>query len=246
MRSDDPLKVEKDVVSNTYVTIYLAKAGMTSCRKVYAATSELAALAHRIDAIQSSLVNSGALVRADLEQNLKSSRDTHTSDQTDTGHPSSRRPSQAEEEVVDNTEGAALTLEHLAFGRSHVAGGHSLPHFGARLQSTIGKHVPNNDYHLASQIVTYPPGLAPEGSRRRLSDGVVADGSGESSALADASAEERTRRIDELLELIGPYDAFDLLYRKTDVALRALTRVLPTTETGELLVNSVGSLLGDI
>jgi hypothetical protein len=46
-------------------------------------------------------------------------------------------------------------------------------------------------------------------------------------------------RIDALLDLIGPTDVFDLFYRRTEVALRALTKVLPTRERGEMLVKAV-------
>lgn len=53
------------------------------------------------------------------------------------------------------------------------------------------------------------------------------------------SPAERGARIEALLDLLGPTDVFDLFYRRTDVALRALTRVLPSRERGELLVNAV-------
>lgn len=56
----------------------------------------------------------------------------------------------------DDTEDAALTIEHLTFGRSRVAGGHSIPYFGARHPSSVGRKEPNNDYHLARTAHSSP------------------------------------------------------------------------------------------
>lgn len=192
----------------------------------------------------------------------------------------------------DDTEGAALTLEHLAFGRSRVEGAHSIPHFGARIPSSISKHAPNNDYHLARSSVsnvhththTHSGGLAaspmsgsgralsisasagnsPADARRKSSLNIMpSSGSGEAQAQVRShgggygvpgqsegpdrrtsygeslSVEERQMRIDALLDLIGPTDVFELFYRKTDVAGRALTKMLPSRERGELLVKTV-------
>lgn len=58
----------------------------------------------------------------------------------------------------DDTEDAALTIEHLTFGRSRVAGGHSIPYFGARHPSSVGRKEPNNDYHLARTAHSSPSG----------------------------------------------------------------------------------------
>lgn len=60
--------------------------------------------------------------------------------------------------IDDDTEDAALTIEHLTFGRSRVAGGHSIPYFGARHPSSIGRKEPNNDYHLARTAHSSPGG----------------------------------------------------------------------------------------
>ena len=180
-----------------------------------------------------------------------------------------------EEDAVDmdEAEGAALTLEHLAFGRSRVDGAHAIPHFGARAQSSVGRHVGNNNYHLArssfshGQSGTKDPGSgspisSPEVRRKSsLNISSVPGGQGERSSPNRAalipgakrdkarqqstsygeqiSAEEKQLRIDALLDLIGPTDVFELFYRKTDVALRAFTKVLPSTETGKLLVKTV-------
>jgi hypothetical protein len=44
-----------------------------------------------------------------------------------------------------------------------------------------------------------------------------------------------------LLEVLGPTDVFDMLYRQTDVVLHALTKVLPTRERGEILVRALSA-----
>jgi len=143
---------------------------------------------------------------------------------------------------VDDTEGAALTLEYLAFGRSRVEGSHSLPHFGGRLPSTVSKHAPNNDYHLTRTGVAISPttaDLVTGGSMEviRRPSGAGADG-----RPSIMPPDERDARVDALLDLIGPTDVFDLFYKRTDVALRALTKVLPSRERGELLVRAVGRM----
>jgi hypothetical protein len=62
--------------------------------------------------------------------------------------------------VDDDTEDAALTIEHLTFGRSRVAGAHSMAYFGASHPSSIGRREPNNDYHLARTSNSSPIGHA--------------------------------------------------------------------------------------
>jgi hypothetical protein len=47
------------------------------------------------------------------------------------------------DELVDDTEGAALTLEHQAFGRSRMEGRKSFPDFGARAGISVSKHISN-------------------------------------------------------------------------------------------------------
>ena len=145
---------------------------------------------------------------------------------------------------MDDTEGAALTLEHLAFGRSRVDGGHALPHFGARYPSTVGRSAPNHSYHLAKSAINQSPlgmNISP-GSR----DVTLRHGQGHGGGLnytghglSPLSQDERTRHIDQLLDLMGPTDVFDLFYRKTDVVMKALAKVLPTKEKGEILVKAV-------
>jgi hypothetical protein len=53
--------------------------------------------------------------------------------------------------------------------------------------------------------------------------------------------EERRRRVEELVDLLGPTDIFDMFHRKTDVGLVAIAKVLPTKERGELLVGAVST-----
>lgn len=85
------------------------------------------------------------------------------------GPGSKRRPGDAEidnghnvpPKIDDDTEDAALTIEHLTFGRSRVAGGHSIPYFGARHPSSVGRKEPNNDYHLARTAHSSPGSQVP-------------------------------------------------------------------------------------
>jgi hypothetical protein len=147
-------------------------------------------------------------------------------------------PPLTEEETVDDTEGAALTLEHLAFGRSRVDGGHSLPHFGARYPSTVGRSAPNHSYHLAKSAVNQSPRgmmISPGAHDVTIRYGGKPSGTNPS----PLSAEDRNKYADQLLDLLGPMDVFDMFYRKTEVMARAVTRVLPTRERGEMLVKAV-------
>nr|XP_019008195.1 nuclear protein [Kwoniella pini CBS 10737]OCF46976.1 nuclear protein [Kwoniella pini CBS 10737] len=208
----------------------MAEKSVVASPNNFATTSELAALAHRLDALEASLVKNGALRPTDLDHFLNILRE---------GEGGGPQQALAEEETVDDTEGAALTLEHLAFGRSRADGSHSMPHFGSRL-SSVSRPAPNNDYHLAKSIV--PQQIAGPQTSGALSpsmmshSNVTSDGPKyEGSRL---SLEERAQKIDQLLELLGPTDIFDLLYRKTDVAIVALTRLLPSRQRGEVLVKA--------
>lgn len=207
------------------------------CRSNFASTSDLAALAHRLDALESSLIKSGALLPADLERYLKGTREQMANLQpTPTyGVPNipAKAPPLGEQETVDDTEGAALTLEHLAFGRSRVDGGHSIPHFGMRYPSAMGRTAPSHQYHLAKVSTTLSP-LNNFSPNHDITVRHASIGHGSS----PLSLEERGAKIEQLLDLIGPTDIFDLFYKKTDVAMRALTKVLPSTERGEMLVKA--------
>lgn len=234
-----------------YPVVYLPGTRLIASSN-YASTSDLAALAHRLDALESSLIKSGALLPADLERYLKGTREQMASFQpTPTyGAPTlpEKGPPLAEEETVDDTEGAALTLEHLAFGRSRVDGGHALPHFAMRYPSTVGRSAPNHDYHLAKTSSNQSPlgssgtGISPGGvvhGGPGLGQDVTLKSSPLGIGQSNLSREERAKKIDKLLEVLGPTDVFDMLYRQTDVVLHALTKVLPTRERGEILVRAV-------
>lgn len=134
-----------------------------------------------------------------------------------------KAPPMGDEETVDDTEGAALTLEHLAFGRSRVAGGHTIPHFGMRYPNAMGRTAPNHQYHLAKVSATQSP----------LSGDVTLRHNG-----SPLTVEERGQKIDQLLELLGPTDIFDLFYKRTDVAMKSLAKLLPSTERGKILVKA--------
>lgn len=228
---------------------------LTLFRSSFATTGDLAQVAHRLDALEAALVKTGALLPADLEHFLRTMR---AGEYGLEGHLDGERrvkmehpgPTTADQETVDDTEGAALTLEHLAFGRSRVEGSHSIPHFGSRVTSSVSRSAPNNNYHLARSSLSHGAGVSPSGSgspneHRKPSGPAETLGSARASIPGGKSyaetltPEERAMRIDALLDLIGPTDVFDLFYRRTEVALRALTKVLPTKERGEMLVKAV-------
>lgn len=233
-----------------------AEKNVISTSTNYASTSDLAALAHRVDALESSLLKSGALSPGDLDAFLRAPRATVLPPMNMPGLPDRppivSRTSAGLSDEGNGTEEAALTLEHLAFGRSRMDGSHSIPHFGARMPSTISKREINDNYHLARSSVTQPPGAmmaispsselkeSPMGSRKpSLSTMQGKQRSlGGSQFAQTLTAEERRTRVDALLDMLGPTDVFDLFYRKTDVGMRALTKVLPTSEQGQWLVQN--------
>ncbi|WVR04862.1 hypothetical protein IAU60_001874 [Kwoniella sp. DSM 27419] len=230
----------------------MAEKNVVASPNNFATTSELAALAHRLDALEASLLKNGAIRASDLDHFIKVLR----GDEGPSAGNAVRKPSRtmqaprdmAEEEAVDDTEGAALTLEHLAFGRSRADGSHAMPHFGGRL-SSVSRPAPNNDYHLAKSIVPQQAGLSPSAGymplegfpapRRHSTLNKEYDVDGKPrGASGGMGHEERMAKIDQLLELIGPTDIFELFYRKTDVAIVSLARLLPTRERGEILVKA--------
>ncbi|WVQ80090.1 hypothetical protein IAT38_002191 [Cryptococcus sp. DSM 104549] len=212
----------------------------------FASTADLTVVTHRLDALEAALLHSGALRRADLEHFLKSLQES------DAGASSVRRynkPTQVplalrEEQAVDDTEGAALTLEHLAFGRSRADGSHAIPHFASRL-SSVSKPAPNNDYHLARSLTLHqsPPGgpggdPGSSGSGRKSSMNISTPEVRGGEKRPNLSPEERQAKVEALMDLLGPTDIFDIFFKKTDLAIVALTRLLPSRQRGELLVNA--------
>nr|ODN88678.1 nuclear protein [Cryptococcus depauperatus CBS 7841] len=208
-----------------------------ACPKLghYASASDIAIVNHRLDALEASLLKSGALRKADFDYFLKS-----RSESDSTAAAALRRKAKHDDNVVDDTEGAALTLEHLAFGRSRADGSHAIPHFAARL-SSVSRPAPNNDYHLAkSSFPIYPssPGYNP-GSASSTGHKMDTNlSTPEEKGKPILSQEERQQKIEQLLDILGPLGVFDLFFRKTDLAMVALTKLLPFRQRGELLVNA--------
>lgn len=199
----------------------------------YASTADLATIQHRLDALEASLLKSGALRKADLDHFLKTIQEAE---------PKKKAKSRDGEDIaVDDTEGAALTLEHLAFGRSRADGSHAIPHFATRL-SSVSRPAPNNDYHLARSNVPFynsPPGYDPSSassSGRKTSLNISS--TPDQAKRIELSWEERQQKIEQLMEVMGPMDVFDLFFRKTDLAIIALTKLLPSRHRGELLVKA--------
>ncbi|TXT13049.1 hypothetical protein VHUM_01450 [Vanrija humicola] len=171
---------------------------------------------------------------SDLEQVLNQIQaNVTTTPVLETNHSHAANPSMEDDGGnVSDTEGAALTLEHLAFGRARVDGAHSIPNFSTRKPSSVSKQAAGQGYHLAHvssggtehDSFTSPLSLA----RRSFS---FSDGK-------SLNPIEHQARINALAEALSPMDVFEMYTRKTDVVLNALTRVLPSHERGELLVNA--------
>jgi hypothetical protein len=181
-------------------------------------------------------------------------------------------PSGSAPKMDDDTEDAALTIEHLTFGRSRVVGGHSMPYFGASHPSSIGRREPNNDYHLARTSHSSPignasvlhqhsnvrggsgspgrPGLNQPARKSSLNvqlKSVKAEPTNTNlppKRFADTlSHEEKMARMDALLDIMEPTDLIDMFWKKTDVAMRYLMMIFPDAEKGKFLVNAVSDLL---
>ena len=224
------------MVSKSYaLTHHNGIVRLTRIRGDYVTTSDLGFVTHRLDALESALIKSGTVLPADLDSFLKTSRASVAAFEPfeTPSQQAERDPTTlSREETVDDTEGAARTLEHLAFGGSRVEGGQALPHFGARLVSTISNYAPNNDYHL-TRLGTTGTGLSPDMNGK-------ASGKPSGGQTKETPSDERDARLDALLDLIGPTDVFDMFWKKTDVAMRVVSRVLPSRERGEVLVRAVG------
>lgn len=200
---------------------------LTGSRSNYATTQDLANLAHRVDALEAALVKSGAIVPSDLEQFLKQIQSKLPPPGSGGQNPAMGNPQDADD--VSDTEGAALTLEHLAFGRARVDGAHSIPHFNgiSRKVSSVSKQAPGHGYHLARQ--TQQTGDSPS---------MFSPSNVKSEFRFLGNTEERGARISALAEQLSPVEVFDMYTRKTDLVLNALTRCLPSRERGELMVNA--------
>lgn len=205
----------------------------------YASAADLATIQHRLDALEASLLKSGALHKDDLDHFLKIIQEPEPKKKIKTRD--------SEDIAVDDTEGAALTLEHLAFGRSRADGSHAIPHFATRL-SSVSRPAPNNDYHLAKSSIpsnvnfyNSPPGYDPgsaSSSGQRTSLNISSTPDNRQGRRTELTSEERQQKVEQLMEVLGPVDLIDLFFRKTDLAIIALTKLLPSRQRGELLVKA--------
>ncbi|WVQ77583.1 hypothetical protein IAR50_007271 [Cryptococcus sp. DSM 104548] len=196
----------------------------------WASSADIGHVNHRLDALEASLLKSGALRREDLDYFLKTISETEAL----TGRKKAKI-----EDLIDDTEGAALTLEHLAFGRSRADGSHAIPHFATRL-SSVSKPAPNNDYHLAKSNIVYPSptnGYDPASGSSTHKSGMQPFNTPDS-GRKELSAEERKQKLDKIMDIMGPLEVFDMFFKKTDIAMAALSKLLPPRQRGELLVKA--------
>lgn len=249
-------------------------------RTHHATTAELATVAHRLDALEAALIKNRCILPADIDNYVRSAVSMYPSEEPNTRRketttaapiagPSGSAPEMGDghnisSKMDDDTEDAALTIEHLTFGRSRVVGGHSMPYFGASHQSSIGRREPNNDYHLARTSHSSPlghasalhqhsnirggsgsPGRPGQPARKSSLNVQLKTVKAEPTNLppkrfADTlSHEERMARMDALLDIIEPTDLIDMFWKKTDVAMRYLMMIFPDAEKGKFLVNAV-------
>lgn len=180
-----------------------------------------------MDALEAALVKSGAIVPADLEQFLKQIQSKLPPPAAVDQNPAMGNVPDADD--VSDTEGAALTLEHLAFGRARVDGAHSIPHFNgiSRKVSSVSKQAPGHGYHLARQ--------SQAGDSPAMS---FSPNNGKPEFRFLGNTEERGARISALAEQLTPNEVFDMYTGKTDLVLNAITRCLPSRETGERMVEA--------
>ncbi|EIW71088.1 hypothetical protein TREMEDRAFT_11544, partial [Tremella mesenterica DSM 1558] len=202
----------------------------------FATTTDLAHVSHRLDALEASLVKTGALIPADLEY---FSRESHVGVSA-----AEKRITDEDSEDQDDTEDAALTLEHLAWGRSRVEGSHSIAHFGTHPNSASTK-APNNDYHFST--FSRPPvnyhlpsphfrstGPSPTAHRNSIGE----RSNSRTSGMIGMTEDEKFRRIEELVQLIGLMDPLELFWSKTTVGLRWIVDRLPSPDRGKLLITN--------
>ena len=211
----------------------------------YATTAELATVAHRLDALEAALVKTGVLIPADLDHYLRTIRATVAGgDEPENRYQEENRTS-AER---DDTEDAALTLEHLAFGRSRMEGTHAIAHFGSAHSSAAAK-VPNNDYHLHRGSTHHLPSpgqmqsaqggspLSQINKRLSLEGGRVTPL--QPSSVPPITDEERSQQIERLLDLLGPgVDPTDFFWKSTHLGIRYLARILPDPARGKILIEN--------
>jgi len=243
----------------------------------HATTAELATVAHRLDALEAALIKNRCILPADIDNYVRSTISMYPTeeparrkDTTAVAGPSTAPGIDGGHNIPpkmdDDTEDAALTIEHLTFGRSRVVGGHSMPYFGASHPSSIARREPNNDYHLARTSHSSPIGHAsalhqhsnvrggsgspsrPQQPARKSSLNVQSKSvKAEPTNLppkrfADTlSHEERMTRMDALLDIMEPTDLVDMFWKKTDVAMRYLMMIFPDAEKGKFLVNAVST-----
>ncbi len=156
-----------------------------------------------------------------------------------------------DDDEESDTEGAALTLEHLAFGRRRTQNPATVPH-------AVG-YIPDDGQNNVGPAtgVTYFPGTG--GKSIKVEDsGPNAHGfQGRLGSVLDPS--NRTDRVPEelmpnrplklygevhgpvmttALDALEPGEVFSIFYQRSDVFVKALLSVMPDRRRGELLVKT--------
>lgn len=201
---------------------------LTLLRTACATTSDLDLLRNRVAHLETLLLRNGTISPGDMTSSPKSALRPF---------PALVKAEHAEDGDSD-TEGAAMTLEHLAFGR-------------ARAESQA---VPMNQSHLAQPAnpSSFASGTFPAVYPRRLAN----DAAGTAfytpsnkphlNGALGSSGDGGPGRIDaiqgnakKVLETLQPTEVFSMFYQRSDVFVRALLSVMPSREKGEILVHAV-------
>ena len=196
-------------------------------RHTYATANELDTINNRLDSLEQSLLKSGAIHPSDLNGYITSVPQPITGPVADEPSSSALPPTDS------GTEEAALTLEHLAFGRRHDTDGISLFAVAHPSRPEMGYSYSRSRPEPVS--TGFPLEQPNEGKASLLGLEKMPP----KSKWTEMSEEERLRRTDELLELLGPTDIVDVFFRKTDIVLKLLAKTLPTHQIGEILVKAV-------
>ena len=138
-----------------------------------------------------------------------------------------------------DTEGAAMTLEHLAFGRGRADSSQTIPLDQSHLHSAKPSAFANGTFPAvyprrlendAAGTAFYTPSNKPSVNGSLGSSG---DGGPNRVDAVQGNAKK-------VLEALEPTEIFSMFYQRSDVFVRALLSVMPSSDKGEILVRTVG------
>lgn len=224
---------------------------------------EILHLQTRIAALESLLTQSGILDPGALENMLGSKGKLSMIPRSDSHMDSTRPAGSRDEGPIDEVdgesdmEGAALTLEHLAFGRrkteqavSSAAFGNTLARPDAIRRDTSAE-MRSGETHVTGAMLPFSSGdgrlqTGPQGIGSDRALAVVHKGSFDDAGVAPELMPSGPLNLkvnkgpvrNEVLDALAPSEVFSIFYQRSDVFVKALLSVLPDRQRGEMLVNS--------